>query len=486
MRHLQLISLVTEHALEDGINMFGVVTKIEVLGDLFIRHGRRHVGVGEKLGLEIFAFFPDAHGVALDVFVSVLAADAFLSQCEQNTLGMNKAPELVEVVHHIFGVDDEFFDDAGQTGERKVERDGCVWCDAAFDGGMRNITFVPERDVFHRRDHGHADEAGKARQVLGQNRVALVRHGRRAFLALGEEFFGFKHFGALHVAYFNRDVFDRAGDDAECREEHGVTVAGDDLGRDRFGDEAKFFTDVGLNCGVDVREGSNRAGDGAGCNFCTCISEARKVAIHFRVEACERQAHGDGFGVNAVRATDADVHFVFVRARLQSGEEFHHIRDENIGGADKLDVQRGVEDVGRGHALVNEARFLVADDFGEVGEEGDDVVFGDGFDLVNAGDVEFNVFGFPGGFCAFAWDHTKVGLGVTGVRLDLVPDAELGFWGPDRDHVGAGVTGDHRVRAFRIACARPAFRLSDNKEQGAVDALYLRGCSFGCVAGGGG
>ena len=43
--------------------------------------------------------------------------------------------------------------------------------------------------------------------------------------------------------------------------------------------------------------------------------------------------------------------------------------------------------IGRGHALMDEAR-LGPDEFGEMGQKGDDVVLGDLLDRVDAGDVE--------------------------------------------------------------------------------------------------
>ncbi len=46
---------------------------------------------------------------------------------------------------------------------------------------------------------------------------------------------------------------------------------------------------------------------------------------------------------------------------------------------------------------MHEAGLIGADDFGQMGQEGDDVVLGDGLDLVDAGDVELGVLGFPDG-----------------------------------------------------------------------------------------
>ena len=68
-----------------------------------------------------------------------------------------------------------------------------------------------------RRDDGRADQAGQAGQVLGEDRVALVRHGARALLARVERLFGFQHLGALQVADLGRQPLDRGGDDAPAR-----------------------------------------------------------------------------------------------------------------------------------------------------------------------------------------------------------------------------------------------------------------------------
>jgi hypothetical protein len=93
---------------------------------------------------------------------------------------------------------------------------------------------------------------------------------------------------------------------------------------------------------------------------------------------------------------------------------------------------------------VHEAR-LGPDDLGQMGQEGDDVVLGLAFDLVDPRHVE-------GGLAALVpdllrrrlWHDAELGHGVGGVRLDLEPDAKTRFRRPDRCHVGSGVPWDHR------------------------------------------
>src|ERR1019366_3695664 len=96
------------------------------------------------------------------------------------------------------------------------------------------------------------------------------------------------------------------------------------------------------------------------------------------------------------------------------------------------------------HALVHEAR-LEADNFRQMGEEGDHVVVGLAFDLVDPRDVELRVPGLgPDGLCGLFWDHAKFRQRIRRMRLDLEPDLEARLRLPDRGHFRAGVAGNHR------------------------------------------
>ena len=112
----------------------------------------------------------------------------------------------------------------------------------------------------------------------------------------------------------------------------------------------------------------------------------------------------------------------------------------------ELDREAGVEHVGACHALVHEAR-LIADIVRDPGEEGDHVMLGDRFDRVDRGHVDHRVGGPPGPerLRGLLWHHAEFGECISGVRLDLEPDAELRFGFPDFDHVGPRVAGDHKL-----------------------------------------
>ncbi|MNL34943.1 hypothetical protein D3C87_1569410 [compost metagenome] len=216
--------------------MLEVIGVVEHGVDLRITesHLRVFLEISRKLAGTVAAHFPDLHGVALHGGIAVLAAIAGLGQRQQHALRIVQAAEQVEVFPHVLGIDHQLVDDAGQPGEREVEGHGRVGADHALHRGVRNIALVPEGDVFQRRGHHAAHEAGEAGEVFGQHRIALVRHGRRALLAGGEELLGLEHFGALQVADFDGHALDGTGDDAERGKEHGVAIARNHLGRDRL------------------------------------------------------------------------------------------------------------------------------------------------------------------------------------------------------------------------------------------------------------
>ncbi len=84
---------------------------------------------------------------------------------------------------------------------------------------------------------------------------------------------------------------------------------------------------------------------------------------------------------------------------MQGAQQTVEAGREDVRGARELHREAGVEHVRRGHALVQEPG-LRADDLGDMGQEGDDVVLGGALDLVDALDVE-------GGFAALGPDRLR-------------------------------------------------------------------------------
>ena len=178
----------------------------------------------------------------------------------------------------------------------------------------------------------------------------------------------------------------RRGDDAEGGEERGVPVARDDLGRHRLDGEAELLGDMLFDPRIDVGEGADRAGDGAGRDLGPRRHQPRAVAREGGVVAGELHAEGRGLGMDAVAAADGERVLVLQRALLQRRQQLVDVAEQDVGGLGELDGEAGVEHVRRGHALVHEAR-LRADELAEPGQEGDHVVLGDLLDGVDLRDL---------------------------------------------------------------------------------------------------
>jgi hypothetical protein len=273
-----------------------------------------------------------------------------------------------------------------------------------------------------------------------------VRHRRRAFLAGREIFLRLEHFGALEVADLGGEPLDRRGDDAQRREEHRMAIARDDLRRDGLDRQAELGGDMLLHRRIDIGEGADRAGDRAGGDIGARRDQPGLAAVELGIGLRELEAEGDRLGMDAVAAADRRRHLMLDRAALEHREQGVEVGEQDVGGARELHREAGVEHVGRGHALMHEAR-LIADVVRDPGEEGDDVMLGDRLDRVDRGHVDIGVGSPPrpqrlGGFPGH---DAQVGERIGGMRLDLEPDAETRLRRPDRGHLGAGITGDHSV-----------------------------------------
>ncbi len=194
----------------------------------------------------------------------------------------------------------------GEARQGEIQRHGCVRRDAALHGGVRDIALMPQRHVLHRRHDGGADEAGEAAEVFGQHRVALVRHGGAALLPGVEELLRLAHLGALQMPHFGRQTLDARGDHAQRGEERGVAVARDHLGGDRLGGEPQLLRHVFLHARVDMREGADRARDGAGGDLGAGGEQAGLVAGELGVMPGELQAEAGRLGMDAVAAADGE------------------------------------------------------------------------------------------------------------------------------------------------------------------------------------
>ncbi len=135
--------------------------------------------------------------------------------------------------------------------------------------------------------------------------------------------------------------------------------------------------------------------------------------------------------------------------RFDRREQRVDIGDEKVGGAHQLHGEAGVEHVGRRHALMHEAR-VRPDEFGEMREEGDDVVLGHALDLVDAGDVERDVSGLvPDRLRRSSFGMTPSSAIASQAWASISNQMRKRVCGSQMSAIFAGIAGDH-LQARRL------------------------------------
>src|SRR6266567_4087077 len=94
-----------------------------------------------------------------------------------------------EVSQHALREYAHLSEDHGHFRKHVIDEDGGIGKNDAFDGAVRNVTLVPECDVFECGEHVGAHEAREAADLFARNRVALVGHGGTAALLAAERLF---------------------------------------------------------------------------------------------------------------------------------------------------------------------------------------------------------------------------------------------------------------------------------------------------------
>ena len=136
---------------------------------------------------------------------------ARLDEREQHRLAEHEAERRVEVPQHALRMHTHVLDDLRELDELVVREHQRVGDDDPLDRRVRDVTLVPQRDVFERRLEVAAQHAGEAAQLLGLHRIALVRHRARTLLrALAEGFLDLAHLGALEMADLERERLRRS------------------------------------------------------------------------------------------------------------------------------------------------------------------------------------------------------------------------------------------------------------------------------------
>ena len=92
--------------------------------------------------------------------------------------------------------------------EHVVEREEGVRNDDPLGRGMRDVALVPQRHVLEPDDRRGTDDPCEAGDALGDLRVALVRHRRRALHPGRERLLDLAHLGAREVPDLGREAIE--------------------------------------------------------------------------------------------------------------------------------------------------------------------------------------------------------------------------------------------------------------------------------------
>ena len=176
--------------------------------------------------------------------------------------------------------------------------------DDALGRGVGDVALVPE-DVVLQGDGGMAaQDARQPGDALAADGIALVRHGRGAFLAAGERLLDLEHLGLLQVADLDGDLLQGGAQQGQRPDDLGVAVALDDLRGDAAGLQSQPAQRLFLGGGREVDVGPHRAGDLAHRGGVPGPQQPLAVALHLLVPDQELAAEDDGLGVDAVGAAD--------------------------------------------------------------------------------------------------------------------------------------------------------------------------------------
>jgi hypothetical protein len=159
--------------------------------------------------------------------------------------------------------------------------------------------------------------------------------------------------------------------------------------------------------------------------------------------------------MDAVGAPNAEGLALLEGTALANLAELLAVIKQDVRCLHQLVTQRGVAKVRAGHAKVDPAAGLgvalgdvCVDVTAHVGEEGNDIMVGDGLDGVDLILIKGGVLANPGCLLLGDANLAKLGLRLACEDLDLLPDGVLVLQREDVAHFGTGIAIDH-LRSFR-------------------------------------
>src|SRR6202008_2952359 len=144
---------------------------------------------------------------------------------EQDTLAEEQVLARLEGAAHPLLPDDQSLDEPPEAVEDVVDREERIRDDDTLRRRVRDVALVPERDVLEPDERVRADDPCKAADPLGDDRVPLVRHRRRALLTAAERLLDLGALRPRKVTDLERELVERRGEDGERSQQLRMPVA---------------------------------------------------------------------------------------------------------------------------------------------------------------------------------------------------------------------------------------------------------------------
>src|SRR4030042_4301248 len=138
----------SENALEDDPEVLEVFLTVKGLLQFLPAETPLNLPILGEMGLEVSSLLPDLHRIPLNDGIGLFSREALSCQQKQHGLRIDESSQLLQVGFHRFGINNEFFHHRRESVEDVIDKDGGIGCNDPFHGGMADVTFVPERDVF--------------------------------------------------------------------------------------------------------------------------------------------------------------------------------------------------------------------------------------------------------------------------------------------------------------------------------------------------
>ena len=157
-----------------------------------------------------------------------------------------------------------------------------------------------------------------------------MRHRGGAFLSLLEGFESFEHLGALEVAYFEREAFERAAGYRHVGYYARVAVTLDYLRSYGVYREAEKLAYARFDFRRAVGVCADGTGEFADHHFFLRLFQARYVASYLGVVVEQLEAECRRLGMNAVGAARAWRHFIFDGFFSDEFVQLFELRDDDV------------------------------------------------------------------------------------------------------------------------------------------------------------